>query len=188
MTEVISVRLARQGYIKIKVLTLREADGAEHEREVEDHGRSACVLPYDPLRKTAILVSLPRAPLLLAGEPEQLLEAPAGMIEGDDSAEDTMRREAMEEAGLALTALEPVAHVWCSPGVSAERSNLFLAPYSAGDRVGEGGGLASEHENIKVIEMPIAQLWALTQAGEVRDLKTLALVLALRARHGELFA
>jgi len=187
MTEVASVRLDRQGYIKVRVVTLREKDGALHDREVEDHGRSTCVLPYDPDRRVALMVSLPRVPLLLAGEPENLLEAPAGMIEGDDAPEDTILREAMEEAGLALKRLEPVAHVWCSPGVSAERSHLFFAPYGPADRVGEGGGLAEEHENIKVIELPLAELWARAQAGEIQDLKTLALVLSLHARHPELF-
>lgn len=187
MTEVVSVRLAREGYIKIKLVTLREADGAVHDREVEDHGRSACVLPYDPERKVALLVSLARAPLLLAGAPRNLLEAPAGMIDGEEQPEETMRREAMEEAGLALKALEPVATVWCSPGVSAERSSLFLAAYGAGDRAGQGGGLASEFEHIEIIELSLAALWAKVRAGEIEDLKTLALVLALYARRPELF-
>ena len=187
MTEVASVRLAREGYIRISIVTLREADGAVHDREVEDHGRSACVLPYDPQRKVALLVSLARAPLLLAEEPRNLLEAPAGMIDGDEQPEQTMRREAMEEAGLALKDLEPVARVWCSPGVSAERSSLFLAAYGAADRVGQGGGLASEFEHIEVVELPLDALWAKVQAGEIEDLKTLALVLALQARHPQLF-
>ncbi|MBS0412400.1 MAG: NUDIX hydrolase [Proteobacteria bacterium] len=187
MTEIASTRLAYDGYIKLRVVTLREEDGALHDREVEDHGRSACVLPYDPARRVALMVSLPRAPLLLARDPETLLEAPAGMIEGDDSPDDTILREAREEAGLALKRLEPVAHVWCSPGVSAERSHLFLAPYGLADRVGEGGGLAEEHENITVVELALGDLWRRAEAGEIRDLKTLALVLALKARRPELF-
>lgn len=187
MTQIAFVRLAREGYIKIRVVTLREADGAVHDREVEDHGRSACVLPYDPDRKVALMVSLARVPLLLAGEPRNLLEAPAGMIDGEESAEETIRREAMEEAGLALKTLEPVAKVWCSPGVSAERSSLFLAAYSDGDRVGAGGGLASEFEHIEVIELRLADLWAKVQAGEIEDLKTLTLLLALYARRPDLF-
>ncbi len=187
MTQVVSARLARDGYIKVRIVTLQEADGARHDRELEDHGQSACVLPYDPARKVALMVRLPRVPLLVAGAPENLFEAPAGMIDGDEAADETIRREAMEEAGLALTSLEPVAKVWCSPGVSAERSSLFLAPYGAADRVAEGGGLAEEHENIEVVELPLAELWRKVGAGEIEDLKTLALSLALHARHPELF-
>jgi len=38
-----------------------------------------------------------------------------------------------------------------------------------------------------VVEVPLAELWATVEAGEILDLKTLALILALRARRPELF-
>ncbi|HWA61500.1 MAG TPA: NUDIX hydrolase [Caulobacteraceae bacterium] len=184
---IVSKRRDRDGYIKVDVVTLQGPDGETIRREVEDHGRSACVLPYDPARKVAMLVSMARTPLLLAGEADDLLEAPAGMLDAGESAEAAVRREAMEETGLALTAVEPVAVVWPSPGVSAETSALFLAPYGQSDRVGEGGGLASEHEGITVREVPLGELRRLAEGGALRDLKTLALVLALIARRPELF-
>src|SRR4051812_26472993 len=115
MARIISQRRVRDGYLKISVVTLEDDNGQEVLREVEDHGRSACVLPYDPERRVAVMVSMVRAPVLAAGEPENLLEAPAGMIDGDESAEAAVRREAMEEAGLSLGELEPVATVWPSP-------------------------------------------------------------------------
>lgn len=188
MTRILSTRLVRDGYLKISVVTLSGEGGAQVLREVEDHGQSACVLPYDPVRRTAILVSMPRAPVVLAGAAENLLEAPAGMIDAGETAEVAVRREAMEEAGLVLTTLEPVATVWPSPGVSAERSSLFLAPYAEADRQHDGGGLDEEHEAITVLELPLAELWAKAEQGALTDLKTLALVLALHARRPELFA
>jgi nudix-type nucleoside diphosphatase (YffH/AdpP family) len=125
--------------------------------------------------------------VLYAGEDEYLFEAPAGMIDAEETPEAAIRREALEEAGLRLGDLEPIATVWPSPGVSAERSSLFLARYGAGDRVGAGGGLAGEHEAISVLEAPLAQLAAMADGGRLTDLKTLALVLALRLRRPELF-
>lgn len=131
------------------IARVRSAAGAEFDREIEDHGNSVGVLPYDPERRTVVLVRVLRAPLLLAGAEAELLEAPAGMIEGG-SAEDTVRREAMEEVGLRLGTLEHLGRAFSSPGLSTEAIDLYLAPYSAADHVAEGGGLATENEDIEV--------------------------------------
>jgi len=187
MAEIVAARVAYKGYVTVSVVTLRAPDGSTHEREIEDHGRSACVLPYDPERRVALLVRMPRAPLLQAGEPEPLYEAPAGMIDAGETPEAAIVREAEEEAGLRLSKLEPVVTAWPSPGVSAERSSLFLAAYSASDRVGAGGGLVDEHEAITVEELSLPELAVMADAGRIADLKTLALVLALRLRRPELF-
>jgi hypothetical protein len=86
-----------------------------------------------------------------------------------------------------LSALEPVGAPWSTPGVSTERIHLFLAPYAHADRVGEGGGLPEEHEDIAVVEITLGDLAAMADRGEIADLKTLALVQTLRLRRSELF-
>jgi nudix-type nucleoside diphosphatase (YffH/AdpP family) len=187
MPRIINSRLAYDGYAKVSVLTLAADDGAEFHREVVSIGQSACVLPYDADRNVALLVRLPRAPLIAAAIPDQLLEAPAGMLDAEETAEATVRREAMEEAGVRLGELEPVGVCWPSPGVLAERTHLFLGRYRLSDRTGAGGGLAEEHEMVSVEEKPLRELWALVTRGALRDLKTLTLLLALQARHPELF-
>ena len=187
MTRLVRSKTVRQGYATVKVVTLADAAGDEFEREVVDFGESACVLPYDPQRRVALVVRLPRAPLLAGGVATTLIEAPAGMIDAGESAEACARREAFEEAGVRLGDLESVGVCWPSPGVLAERSHLFLARYASGDRSGVGGGLAAEHEGVEATELALAELWAATQAGALSDLKTLALVLALHARRPGLF-
>ena len=187
MTRIIDTRKVRDGYIAISILTLVNEQGERHEREVASVGHSACVLPYDPERKVALVVRLARAPLLFEGVQAPLTEAPAGMIEPGEDAETTIRREALEEVGVALAELEPVATCWPSPGVLAERSHLFLARYGQKDRAGAGGGLAQEHEAIVVEETPLAQLWREAQRGALSDMKTLTLLLALRVRRPDLF-
>jgi nudix-type nucleoside diphosphatase (YffH/AdpP family) len=185
MSPILDVETAREGYVTVRVLTLAGDDGAPFKREVVSFGDSACVLAYDPIRKTAVVVQVPRAPLIWRGVEAPLVEAPAGMIDAGETPEETVRREAMEEAGLALTALEPVAACWPSPGVLAERSHLFLAPFRQSDRTGRGGGLAGEH--VVASETPLAELWRLAERGELADMKTFALVMALRLRRPELF-
>ncbi len=180
--------LAYQGWLKIRLVRLAGDDGGVFEREVEDHGAGVGVLPYDPDRRLALLVQLPRAPVLLAGERLHLLEAPAGLRAPDEDPAEAARREAHEEAGVVLGELDHCGRMWSLPGVSTERMDLYLAPYRAADRTGPGGGLAEEHENIEVVEMPLAALAALADRNALLDMKTLVLVQTLRLRRPELFS
>lgn len=183
---IVAVETLHEGWGKLLMLRIALPDGQAITREVEDHGAAVAVLPYDAERRMAMLVRLFRAPPFYAGNEPDLLEAPAGLLDEDDP-QACARREASEEVGLALRDLESVGAVWTMPGVSTERMHLFLAPYAACDRTGDGGGLAEEHENITVVEMPLAELAALSDRGGLADLKTLALVQALRLRRPALF-
>jgi nudix-type nucleoside diphosphatase (YffH/AdpP family) len=178
-------RTLHAGWCNLLRLRIR-VDNGEVFREVEDHGRAVAVLPYDPVRRTALLIKLLRAPVLLTAGIAELLEVPAGLADESDPAE-TARRELWEETGLRLRSVEALGCVWTMPGISTERMDLFLARYSKADRVGAGGGLASEDENITVEEISLDELWARAQAGQIADMKTLTLILLLHARHPELF-
>jgi nudix-type nucleoside diphosphatase (YffH/AdpP family) len=184
--QIIEKKTLHSGYLEVLALRLRLTNGEEIAREVADYGRSVAVLPYDPVRRVALLVRLLRAPVLLSsGEPE-LLEAPAGMLEENDPVE-TAGRELEEEVGLKVARLDPVGTVFTSPGVSTERMDLFLASYSEADRTGAGGGLAAEHENITVCELSLDALWDMVERSAISDMKTLTLLLALKVRQPQLF-
>jgi nudix-type nucleoside diphosphatase (YffH/AdpP family) len=183
---IVAKRVIHEGWGKLLELTIRTGHGSEFKREVGDHGSAAAVLPYDAERRAALLVRQFRAPAFYEAGETEVLEALAGMLDGGDPA-DCARREAMEEVGLRLDRLEPVASVWSSPGVSTERLHLFLAPYSGESRTGPGGGLAEEHEDITVVEVGLSELAAQSDEGGIVDMKTLALVQALRLRRPELF-
>lgn len=187
MAEIVSTRTGYQRWIRVLVATIRTAAGATGERDVEDHGDSAMVLAYDPGRRLATVIRQFRAPVSLAGDDGFLLEAAAGRLDGEEP-ETCARREAMEEAGLRLGALEPVARIFSLPAISTERVSLFLAPYTAADRVAEGGGLAEEQEEIAVIEMPLSELARLADEGGLTDAKLMLLVQTLRLRRPELFS
>lgn len=182
------VETVHKGWSTFSLASVRLPDGRMMKREIEDHGPAAAVLPYDPVRRTGIVVRQFRAALLHAGADETaIFESPSGLLDEDDP-ETCARREAMEEAGLRLGDLELVAAVWTMPGVSTERAHLFLAPYAETDRVGAGGGLAEEHEDITVLEVPLAELAEAADAGRLTDIKLLLLLQTLRVRRPGLFA
>lgn len=185
--EILNLRTLHAGWSRFLLARVRLADGTEAEREIEDHGDSVGVLPYDPERRVATLVRELRVPALYAAGEQSQFEAPAGLIDAGPP-EENARREVLEETGLRLHDLEPLGATYSCGGISTERIHLFLAGYRASDRVDGGGGAKGEHENIKVVEMPLVDLANLADRGELTDLKTLTLVLALRVRRPDLFA
>jgi nudix-type nucleoside diphosphatase (YffH/AdpP family) len=184
--ELQEVKVIHSGWAKFVLATIRLPNGAIVRREIEDHGAAVAVLPYDPQRKTAVLVRQFRAPVLLAAEREETLEAIAGSIEGPDPRA-CARREALEEAGLELDSLDYLFTGWTMPGVSTERMHFFLASYREGSRIGPGGGLASEHEFITVVEFALAELANMVEHGRLDDVKALVLLQTLRLRRPDLF-
>jgi len=155
----------------------RRGDGAwqSQTREVFDRGHAAAVLPLDPGRGSVILVKQFRLPAHLTGHHAPLIEVIAGALDGDEP-DACARREAMEEAGVALSDMKEVFHCFMSPGAVSERMHLFVAHYSAASRTANGGGLAHEGEDIEVLEMPLAEALALVDSGAICDAKTILLL------------
>lgn len=187
MAEILSTEIVYSRWAKMILATIRLPDGQCTKRDIEDHGEAAMVLPYDPVRRLALVIRQFRTPPCFLGTNGMILEAAAGRLEGEE-AEACARREALEEVGIRLAELEPVARAWTMPALSTERVSLFLAPYSAADRIADGGGLSEEHEEITVMEMPLADLARLADGGDLMDLKLLLLVQTLRLRRPDCFA
>ena len=182
--ELVEVETTYRGWCRVLVARIRLAGGKVVTREIEDHGNAAGILPYDPVRRTAIVIRQVRAPALYAGQ-TNMIEVVAGLIDAGEDATETARRETIEEAGLRLTAIEHVATVWTMPGLSTERMALFLGQYGEVDRLGPGGGV--DDEEIDVLEIGLDELAAMVDAGDPLDMKVFALLQALRLRRPELF-
>lgn len=183
--KIIADRTAFEGFFDVHVLTIEQANGEIVEREMVDQKSGAVVLPFDKARKMAMLISEHRHPLIFSNGPV-LLEPIAGEIEGV-SPKECARSEALEEAGIKLDRLDHVASCYTSPGTTTEQIHLYLASYTQADLVGEGGGLAEENEKVAIIELPLARLWTMYEARELRDTRTILLLFALKLRHPQLF-
>jgi nudix-type nucleoside diphosphatase (YffH/AdpP family) len=184
--EIAKVEVVHDGWGRFLVVSIYLEDGQLVRREVEDHGNAVGVLAYDAIRRVAILVKQFRAPMFYTRQLESTTEVIAGGVLGNDP-EVCIRREAIEEAGLRLRTLEHVVTGMSMPGVSTMCIDLYLAPYQKSDRVGEGGGLIEEREDITVVEMPLRELADLVDNGGIIDLTTAFLVQTLRLRRPALF-
>ena len=184
--DLVDTREVYGGWSKLLVATIRLPDGRTIKREIEDHGEAVCVLPYHPQRKTAVLVRQWRVPVLYASkEPQQLLEAVAGVIEDVDAAT-CAHREVMEEALLKLDSLEPVFTAFTMPGLSTEHMHFFFAVYSGEPRPEVRGGV-DEDEYTVAVEISLAELARMADDNRLPDTKTLLLLQTLRLRRPDLF-
>lgn len=170
-----------EGWNTFDLLTI-EAPGSDgtpvrHLREIIDHGDAAVVLTIDRARGVALLVRQWRTGLVAEDSPDAyLLEACAGILDPGETPEETARREAEEEMGLKLGALRSLGSILPTPGTLTERMYLFVAEVSEADRIETGGGVAHEGEAIEVVEMPLAELYAMAESGALEDAKTLVIV------------
>lgn len=126
-------------------------------RELFVRHDAVCVLPYDPQRDCVVLIEQFRVGALDKSLNPWLIELVAGLIDKDEQPEEVARREAVEEAGLALAELWPLTQYYPSPGGSDERVHLYVGRC---DSRGAGGvhGLEEEGEDIRVL------VWSLDEA------------------------
>jgi nudix-type nucleoside diphosphatase (YffH/AdpP family) len=159
-----------------------EPDGAIRriDHEIYHHKAAASLLLYDPARGRVLLVRQFRLAAYLAGTPQPMIEACAGMLDGDE-AQAAAIREAMEETGVAVGAARHVFDAFVSPGSTTEKISCFIAPYSEADRVGPGGGVDAD-ERIEVIEPAFGEALAMVERGDICDAKTIALLYYLNAQ------
>jgi len=145
-------------------------------RETYDRGNGATILLYDRPRRTVLLTRQFRFPAYVNGCPDGLLiEACAGLLDNDE-AEHCIRREAEEELGVRVTAPRKLFAAYMSPGSVTEKLHFFAAEYAPEDRIGEGGGLRHEGEDIEVIERTLDDALAMIADGTIEDGKTIMLL------------
>lgn len=156
----------------------RQADGSwkKQAREVYDRGNGAVILLYHKGKGTVVLTRQFRLPTYVNGnETGMLIEACAGLLD-QDNAEDAIRREAEEETGYRISHVQKVFEIYMSPGSVTEILYFFMAEYDDSMKVGEGGGLEQEQEDIEVMEIAFSKALAMIGSGEIKDAKTILLL------------
>ena len=156
--------------------TLKGGTPMKQTREVYDRGNGATILLYNKERQTIVLTRQFRLPTYVNGNTTGLLiESCAGLLD-QDNPEECIKRETEEETGYKVSAVKKVFEAYMSPGSVTEILYFFVAEYNDKMKVGEGGGLDHEHEDIEVLELPFTRALEMMTTGEIKDGKTMLLL------------
>ncbi|SHG04070.1 NUDIX domain-containing protein [Bradyrhizobium erythrophlei] len=173
------LRLLSDNHYILKAATFewRRANGewqTQH-RESYDRGNAATLLPYNLAQRTVVLVRQFRYPAYVNGYDDLLIEAAAGLLD-NETPEVRIRAEVEEETGYRLGEIRKIFEAFMSPGSVTEKLHFFVGEYEPKMKIGNGGGLADEGEDIEVLELPIDQALAMIGDGRIVDAKTIMLL------------
>lgn len=152
--------------VRVRVDTVELPDGRQAFREVVGHRAAAVVVPIDA-DGNVVLVRQYRYPV-----GEDLLEAPAGVMEEGETPDECAIRELQEETGHRASSLVRLGQFWSVPGFCDELMHVYLA------RDLEPSELeADPDENITNELVPFTSVVELVRTGVIQDAKTIAALL-----------
>ena len=145
------------------------------------------VLPYDPARGRVMLIEQFRiGPHARGDATAWTLEAIAGRVDGGETPEQAARREAEEEARLALGRLIALPGFYTTPGMASEFIHPFLAFADLPDAAAGLAGAEAEGEDIRSHLMMLDEALDLVSTGEVDNGPAILSLLWLARRRAAL--
>ena len=155
---------------------MKSGEWVNQMREVYDRGDGAGILLYSKQKQTIILTKQFRMPTYLNDNKDGfLVEVCAGLLDKDNP-EACIIRETEEEVGYRLKSVKKIYESYSSPGVMTEKMHFFIGEYTDDMKVSAGGGLASEHEDIEVLEISFEKAVSMLDNGEIVDTRTIVLL------------
>jgi nudix-type nucleoside diphosphatase (YffH/AdpP family) len=174
-----AVRVLSDDHYVLKKTTFdwRRDDGTwqTQTRETYDRGNGVTLLAYNRARRTVILTRQFRYPAYVNGYDRLMIEAAAGLLD-EAAPEARIRAEVEEETGYRLGAIEKIFECFMSPGSVTEKLTFFVAAYEPDMKVGDGGGVHDEGEDIGVMELGFDAALAMIADGRICDAKTIMLL------------
>ncbi len=179
--QVLDQEISFQGFFRLVKYKIRHelfAGGwsAPIEREILERGHAAAVLPYDAKTDSVLLIEQFRAGAMNDKNGPWLVEFIAGMVEEGETAEDVVRREAIEEAGITLQDIHYITTYYPTPGGCSETISLYWA-HADLSKAGGYFGLSSEGEDIRAFVLSFKDALALVDDGKLNN--SLAIILLL---------
>ena len=147
--------------VRLNVEEVELPNGHRLPLEIVHHPGGAAVVALDAEGRVCLLHQFRHA----AGG--WVWELPAGKLEPDEPAEQTARRELVEEARVSAQRWHPLGTYLSSPGVFTERVHLFLASGLA-----PAAGIAEDGEVFEVHWVPLEEALGWIDSGRIEDGKT----------------
>jgi ADP-ribose pyrophosphatase len=161
---------SRRAVYEGRVVSLVLEQWGPHEREVLEHPGAVVVVATDADGRVVLVRQLRQAVR------RELLELPAGTLDGVEDPLEAARRELAEETGFGGGSWRPGPAFFTAPGFCNERMSLFFAK-----GVSPGTARPEEDEVIEVVLVPADEVSE--TLGEIEDAKSLVgLLLYLRDR------
>jgi nudix-type nucleoside diphosphatase (YffH/AdpP family) len=155
---------------------LENGSWVNQSRESYDRGNGATILLYNKEKRTIILIEQFRMPTYVNGNKTgMIVETCGGLLDGDDPMT-CIIKETEEEVGYRIKNVKKVFEAYMSPGAVTEILYFFLAEYTDAMKVSDGGGLLSEHEEIRILEIDFHKALKMISAGKIKDAKTIMLL------------
>lgn len=172
--KILKKEVLHDGFCRIERYTLQNKmfDGSWTEpytREFMAKHKAAVALPYDPVLDKVVLIEQFRVGALFQEQSPWLLELVAGIMDKEDeSSENLIRRELMEEAGLEALELTHICDYLTSPGGTSENVRVFYAKVDA-TRAPQYCGLKEENEDIKIHVVSSQEAFDLMHRGVIHN-------------------
>ncbi len=161
--------------VKLRVDTVRKADGRVTTREVVEHSDCVAVVAIDADENVLLVRQLRES------VNKELLEIPAGGIEPGEDPLDCVLREMREETGYLPQKIERMGGFYSTPGYCTEYLYLYLATDLIPGRLH-----AEDTDSITLVRVPVSQISSLISSGSICDAKSIAGLLSfLHYRKGQ---
>lgn len=142
---------------------LKTPDGRETKVEIIEHGGSVVIIPVDENGNMLLVRQYRHA------TGQDLLELPAGTLDGGENPEICAAREIREETGMAAGKLKKLGDFYLAPGYSTEFMVVFLATDLSHNPLE-----ADADEFLSMEAVPVTEAIKMAERGEMPDAKSLA--------------
>ncbi|MBI2266043.1 MAG: NUDIX hydrolase [Armatimonadetes bacterium] len=160
--------------IRVRMDTVKTRSGRTTKREIVEHPGAAAVVALNDRNEVLLVRQYRKA------TEQTTIEIPAGKLDPGESPEICIRRELGEETGYAVSTLDKLAYFYLTPGISDEKTHLFLA--TLGER---NPSLQIPDEIGDHFFVPLAEALEMVDEGQIPDAKTIAgLLMAQRRLRG----